>query len=398
MFACMEPLATNPGGRLDLNDIVGREKEIARYWRVLARQSLVLGAERRLGKTHIVLKMHGKGRDGFTTIYQDLEAVHGVMELVRTVYRSVDQHLKLAQKAKGRVINAWEALLPKKIGATELPEARTQWKTLVTQAVRDTLEAIDGDQKVVFVWDELPLMLHNIAKREGASYAIELLDLLRALRVENAERLRFVFTGSIGLHLVLRTLRSAGNANDPTNDMQHETVPPMAEAEAVELAHRLLLGLPFPPTETRDYAKAVAELVEGFPYYIHHTIDQLSLLDHHPSRADLAAAVEKLALSDNDPAHLAYYDQRLTTYYEAAEARLARVVLTALAKQQEPQSFEQVSNLARHVAPETTDEQIENVCLLLRQDHYLTLDGASEAPLYRFRWGVVKRWWRATHK
>ncbi len=59
----MRPLVVNPGGRLGVEDIVGREQEIQRYWKILERQGLVLGAERRLGKTHIVLKMHELGRD-----------------------------------------------------------------------------------------------------------------------------------------------------------------------------------------------------------------------------------------------------------------------------------------------------------------------------------------------
>ena len=47
----------NPGGRLDTKDIIGRDNEIDRYWGVLQRQGLVLSAERRIGKTHILLKM-----------------------------------------------------------------------------------------------------------------------------------------------------------------------------------------------------------------------------------------------------------------------------------------------------------------------------------------------------
>lgn len=42
----------NPGGRLNTEDIIGRDNEIARYWRVLERQGLVISAERRIGKTH----------------------------------------------------------------------------------------------------------------------------------------------------------------------------------------------------------------------------------------------------------------------------------------------------------------------------------------------------------
>ena len=55
----------NPGGRLDIRDVVGRDDEIARYWDVLARQGLVLSAERRIGKTHIALKMRDECRNGY---------------------------------------------------------------------------------------------------------------------------------------------------------------------------------------------------------------------------------------------------------------------------------------------------------------------------------------------
>ena len=59
----------NPGGRLNTRDVVGRDNEIARYWRVLERQGLVISAERRIGKTHIVLKMRDECRSGFLPFY-----------------------------------------------------------------------------------------------------------------------------------------------------------------------------------------------------------------------------------------------------------------------------------------------------------------------------------------
>lgn len=55
----------NPGGRLDIKDIIGRDDEIDRYWRVLERQGLVLSAERRIGKTHILFKMCEECQGGF---------------------------------------------------------------------------------------------------------------------------------------------------------------------------------------------------------------------------------------------------------------------------------------------------------------------------------------------
>ena len=55
----------NPGGRLDTKDIIGRDNEIDRYWRVLQRHGLVLSAERRIGKTHILFKMREECDDGY---------------------------------------------------------------------------------------------------------------------------------------------------------------------------------------------------------------------------------------------------------------------------------------------------------------------------------------------
>ena len=62
----------NPGGRLDNSDIIGRDDEITKYWRILQRQGLVLSAERRIGKTHILFKMREECQAGYVPFYQDL--------------------------------------------------------------------------------------------------------------------------------------------------------------------------------------------------------------------------------------------------------------------------------------------------------------------------------------
>lgn len=75
----------NPGGRLDTKDIVGRDNDIDRYWRVLRRQGFVLPAERRIGKTHILCKTREECQAGYVPFYQDLEAVHSIADLIHSV-------------------------------------------------------------------------------------------------------------------------------------------------------------------------------------------------------------------------------------------------------------------------------------------------------------------------
>lgn len=293
----------NPGG-LAAENIVGREREIARYWKILDRQGLVLAGERRIGKTHIMAKMHEVGRPGFVTIYQELEAVHSLTELVRSVYVAVNAHVSRTAQLKAKAVEIWTSLVPKRIGALELPTARENCKQLLTSAITDTLAAFDEDQKLVLMWDELPLMVHNIKEREGADSAIQLLDVLRHLRQTQLDR----------------------------------------------------AAIP----------------------------------------ADVASAVDALLLADHDPANFHYNDARIGTYYDDEEATLARRVLDVIAASDMAMSMPEIVNRVRHQAPKTADDAVRSICVLLRQDHYLTLGRQGSTSLHDFRWPILKRWWKET--
>ena len=312
----------NPGGRLDTKDVMGRDNEIARYWGVLERQGLVISAERRIGKTHIVLKMRDECRSGYLPFYQDLEGVHSMGDLIRSIYGTVQQSLSTLPSLKAHIAK-WSSLLPSKIASVDLPTGAGTWQVLLSEAF-DDLIGIADDRRILMLWDEFPLMLHNLQRREGPDPAIQLLDHLRALRLARADRLRFLFTGSIGLHLVLRSLRKAGNANDPVNDMLSLTVPPMAHEDTCDLAAALLEETRAAPVQIPDLASRIAGEVGGFPYYVHHVVDQLDQLRRPPTLQDVSSAVDTLVYDSHDPANLNYYVTRLSSYYAAAD-RVARL-------------------------------------------------------------------------
>ena len=283
----------NPGGRLDIEDVIGRDHEIDRYWRVLERQGLVLSAERRIGKTHVLLKMSEECR----------------------------------QRAGGQ----------------------------------DT--------------------------------AIQLLDHLRALRLTQASRIRFLFTGSIGLHLVLRSLREAGNANDPVNDMMSLTVPPMADAHTTHLAAALLAETLAEPPDIPDLAARIVDQVGGFPYYVHHVVDQLDQLRRPPTLGDVSTTVEGLINDPHDPANLKYYVNRLSQYYTDSQRSLALLVLDMIARQPAPIPIPTLLNLCKHQKQSPDDEQFRDILALLAEDHYIEPATSSGPASYDFRWQLVKRWW-----
>ena len=128
----------NPGGRLNTEDIVGRDAEISRYWRVLERQGLVLSAERRIGKTHILLKMRDQCRAGYIPFYQDLEAVHSISDLIRSIYATVQRSLGKLPGLKAHLAK-WSALMPQKIAGIDMPNSDHTWQTLLSQAFEDLI-------------------------------------------------------------------------------------------------------------------------------------------------------------------------------------------------------------------------------------------------------------------
>ena len=382
----------NPGGRLDTKDVIGRDDEIARYWRVLERQGLVISAERRIGKTHIVWKMRDECRPGYLPFYQDLERVHTTAELARSIYQTVRQSLRGMPSLRAQLAK-WSALVPDKIAGVKPFSGDSARRALLDEAFDDLIGIADG-RIILMLWDEFPLMLHNIQEQEGADSAIRLLDRLRALRLHHADRLRFLFTGSIGLHLVLRSLRRAGHANDPVNDMQSHTVPPIADADTCALAAALLRETSAVPAHIPVLAARIASEVGGFPYYVHHVVDHLHQLRHPPIPDDVSSAVESLVYDAQDPANFNYYVNRLSSYYTADERSLALLVLDKMAAQPSHVTTPELINLCRHKAPSLEDERLREVLTVLAQDHYIDIKKSASGAAYDFRWHLVKRWWK----
>ena len=382
----------NPGGRLNTQDVMGRDNEIARYWRVLERQGLVISAERRIGKTHIILKMRDECRGGYLPFYQDLEAVHSIADLIRSIYNTVQPSSSTPPGLKARIAK-WSGLLPKKFAGVDLPTADSTWQVLLSDAFDDLIRIADK-RLVLMLWDEFPLMLHNLQRRDGHDTAIQLLDHLRALRLARADRLRFLFTGSIGLHLVLRSLRQAGNANDPVNDMLSLTVPPMAHRDTCDLAAALLRETRAAPAQIPGLASRIASEIGGFPYYVHHVVDRLDQLRRPPTLQDVSSAVDSLVYDSHDPANLNYYVNRLSSYYAADERSLALAVLDTMAGQASPTSVPELLNLCRHRNPSLADEQLREILTVLAEDHYIEPRKCVGGAAYDFRWQLVKKWWK----
>jgi hypothetical protein len=381
-------MKANPGGKIDVNDIIGRDELIDQIWRILNQQSIIITAERRIGKTCVIQKMQANPLQGWFAVYQDLEQIHSVEEFAQIVFDEVQKFLGKFHKAANRalkLLEEWQV----KVAGTEIQRRKDRhWKKLLVCAIEDLIEQ-QAPNRLVFLWDEMPYMLDNIRRREGPETAEELLDVLRTLR-HTFPFFRMVLTGSVGLHHVIERLREADYANEPVNDMFPVDVPPLALNDAEELARRLIEGEALPCADLISAAASVANQADYVPFYIHHIVRFLRMSGQDAASNQVVAAVNRQLVDPNDPWEFAHYRDRINHYY-GQNSELVRLILDAISFDAEPLSSHQVFEALKSQIAFKDRNLMLQILRLLERDHYLirTTDGN-----YAFRFPLVERWWK----
>ena len=168
-------MKANPGGQIDINAIVGREALIETLWQTVEQQSLIITAERRIGKTTVIKRMRHVPAAGWVPVYQDLEGCHSAAEFAMIVYKDIHQFLSQKGRATRRAKEFFAALGGTEIGGIfKLPEKMVApWKEVLTRSVEDLIHENDAQgTKLLFLWDEMPFMLANIRDREREQTAM----------------------------------------------------------------------------------------------------------------------------------------------------------------------------------------------------------------------------------
>jgi hypothetical protein len=398
-------MKANPGGQIDLAEVVGRDLLIKQIWDTLDQQSIRMNAERRIGKTTVIRKLCAEPRPGWVPIFQDLERYHTAREFALSVYREVDRFLSGRSRIARRSKEFFKSLGGIEVGGVlKLPDlaADAPWQDILSCAVQDLVQEREGeDERPLFLWDEVPYMLASIQAQEGEPVAMAVLDSLRALRqTHGAAGLRMVLTGSIGLHHVIAALKRRNYANSPLNDTYPLEVPPLDAEPAQELAARLIEGEQIRTSCLPDTANAVAGLADRFPFYIHHIVKALkysTLTAAQEADPELVEQVVLRQLQDsNDPWELNHYRTRIPIYYGTDSEQAVVGILDGIAARQANDApvAVSISDLLFECKASGTLDDRDRLIELLRmveQDHYLSRDDTGS---YRFRFPLLQRWWR----
>jgi len=381
----------NPGGQLDPNDIIGRDQLIKQMWETLADRSIYMNDLRRIGKTQILNRMESLTPKGWLVIKRDLGGFHTAAEFATWTFRSSHDLLGKRERAFRRMQQLLGLLKGAEIaGVLKLPSgAPAAWKDVLIRTMTDLQEELVASaHKLAFLWDEVPFLIENIGKREGANVAMEVLDLLRSQSQEH-DRIRFVLTGSVGLHHVLAGLRAEGYVGSPLNHMERIAPGPLQQKDARILAADLLRGADLACSDVEACAVVVAEAAGYVPFYIHKLVARLPRDVRVDAEVIDKTVQNEIAHPDNDW-DFAHYRTRLRSYYQIDE-RTVLTILDAIAAADGPLSFDGVRKGVAASQPLDNREKLLELLKLLQQDHYLARDPDGG---YRFRIALVRRWWR----
>jgi hypothetical protein len=393
----------NQRDRVPLSAIVGRDALAQRVWQVLAEKSIVLTAERRMGKTYLLYKLWGEAEQqqqqwvqGWLCVYQDLSACSSSKQFVESVFDKAQGLLSVRRKVAEKTRRFLSRFQELKVGQIQLPKLSTpEWKEILRSIFADLSEQLPND-RVLFLWDEFPVMLDEILKQEGGDkVAGEILNLLHTLRAEYP-RIRTILTGSVGLHHILNKLRQSGYNNPVINDMAVVSVEPLEHNFAVELARSLLESKAITCQDLVATAETIAQEVDNIPFYIRGTIDRFQYNLDRQLTVDvdtIRQEIRSLLVDADDSWHMAHYLKRIASYYGGVDSELVRSILDVVADEQQSIATKDiVRTIQRSSQSPIPDQTIRDLLKLLEQDHYLTKDSIDLK--YRFRYSLIRRYWQ----
>ncbi|GAB1544107.1 hypothetical protein NUACC21_67830 [Scytonema sp. NUACC21] len=377
-------LRANPGGQISPNEVIGRDKLIEQFWDILERQSLMLNAERRMGKTCVIKKMQAEAPKDKLPIYHDLEKVRSPLEFVETVLQDVEEYLSGLRRTARRTRQLLTQIGGTELMGVKLPEfAAAHWKRLLAETIADLVE--NQDRQVILFWDEVPYMLHNI----GKPAAMKVLDTLRSIRQMHLE-VRMVFTGSIGLHHVIASLKKEGYTNEPTNDMYPADIPSLSHNDSTDLAYKLLLGENIPTNDLQGTAATIAYAVNGIPFYIHHLIIKLKMQGGTVNPNTIAKTIEDCLVDPLNPWKMDHYRERIDNYYSDEQRFYALNLLDTLALSSQPLLFDELFHHLQQ-EPETKNKEMARTVLKLLERDYYIIRGSE---VFCFRYPLIQLYWK----
>lgn len=383
-------------------DLWDRQVEIRNIWKTLEKSSILLKAPRRFGKTSIMYHLYENPKSGFKTFFLDTEGMGEPQDFLSALFTKVLSD----SNVRGKLISItqWLKDIAGKVEEIEVADVRLKIKNEIGKDWKEKgfyliskLQGYDG--KILFIIDELPVLVQNIYRRSGDQSAYDFLHWFRSVRqMPELSHIRWVVGGSIGIEHILEVVKTGTKV---INDFSSARIGPFTEENGKSYIMELLKN-------EGQISKIPLSMVDKFleligapvPYFIQILVKESLYEMERRKQKVLSSDIINRAYREEvlGPASRTYFEHyftRLKDYYDENSERVAKRLILEVAREGKVKKTE-LFKLFRQISKgELKDETFSYLMTDIENDFYVFFDLQDKS--YSFSTNILRDWWLRYH-
>jgi hypothetical protein len=380
-------------------DFIDREKEIAQILSALKKDSVLLIAPRRFGKTSVMRRMEKEFiEQDIISVFLEVEDVYTPQRFVSEIVMGLVENEKINKKTV--LISSLKKgfqWFKENIEELEIPVFKAKLRSSIEADLKEDwleksgqiFEIIRGtDANIYFIIDEFPIAIKNMEPKEAEKF----LHWFRKLR-QVTKNLKFVVGGSVSIDRVVRDIGGVSTIND----FKRVRIGGFQRNTALSVIKTIF------EEEKWIYEESLGEKIlacagESFiPYFI--VIILSSIKDEKDLRGGEVneELIEKVynhrILSSEGKHYFEPYSQRLRVFYKGMggmEEKAARALLRKVCSV-EYYPVNLAFGIFKHITGIEDNEKFMDLIADLSNDFYIEHDPEKGLKFYS---KMLRDWWR----
>lgn len=381
-------------------NLFGREEFIDLLWEKLLATNVLLAAPRRFGKTSVMYHILDHPKEGYTIVHLDLERITEPVNFVIELLDKINQDGKLRRLVKNGFKKAGSAFA-KRIGSLGIGAWGVEFKIELKEKIKGSWhdfantifsELRNCPEKIIFVFDELALMLENFDENEiPVQQQKAFLQWFRQFRQDptlGLKQCKFLLGSSISIEQHLAAMKMSA----VINDFERIVLPELTPGQAAEFISTLFKAEKM--TVSASAKRLMLKLIgPAVPYFIQVFVSEVckavKIKERKPTPDLINQVYQEEVLGVNCKHYFIHYHERLRYYNERHQ--LAKEFLKQLCLVESiPKS--QLLNIYRKISGESDIDGFNRLLGDLENDFYIKYNHAANA--YYFATNVLKDWWK----
>ena len=370
-------------------DFWKRINELESIWSAIESGShILLVAPRRVGKTSIMFNLQDEPRDNYLVVYVDTESADNENEFWHKLFNALleEEFVSKLKKYSKKFAHTLEKIKIRKIATNSVEFADGTVVDYAT-AFENLMQELDNDKKLIVMIDEFAQTVENIIKYEDEKSAHSFLRTHRALRQNQAlaNRIIFVYAGSIGLESVVTKM----GASKLINDLNSIKVTPLTFAEGVAFTQTLCESTSISMSDAviETFLKKIEWLI---PFYIQLLIQELVGISREQTSKVVDIGMIDLAI-ERALGHRHLFDHwrsKLKEGFDKQGYLFAKEILNRISEEETMSLLKIRNHAVKHALDEDDAREIIHS---LEYDGYITR--YEDDKSYRFNSPILKLWW-----